>query len=94
MLRTLEELNIADNTMIIFTSDNGPDGGAFQNQDFAGHVRFGTFRGKKASVYEGGHRVPFLMWWPMGVDKSLWGSNYDLPVSQQVNYLILYKNTT
>ena len=85
MLKTLEDLNIADNTLIIFTSDNGPDGGAFQNQDFAGHVRFGTFRGKKASVYEGGHRVPFLMWWPNGVDKSLWGSNYDLPVSQQVS---------
>ena len=83
MLKALEDLNLADNTLIVFTSDNGPDGGAFQNQDYAGHVRFGTFRGKKASVYEGGHRVPFLVWWPKGISRSLWASNYDLPVSQQ-----------
>ena len=39
-------------------------------------------RGKKASVYEGGHRVPFLSWWPKGTHQSLWGTNFDLPVSQ------------
>lgn len=41
-----------------------------------------TMRGRKASVYEGGHRVPFLTWWPKGIDRALHGSNYDLPVSQ------------
>ena len=64
MMKALEDLAIADNTFVMFTSDNGPDGSGFANQDYAGHVRFGTFRGKKASVYEGGHRVPFLVWWP------------------------------
>ena len=82
MMNALESLGIADNTFVMFTSDNGPDGSGFANQDYAGHVRFGTFRGKKASVYEGGHRVPFLVWWPKGIHNSLWGSNYDLPVSQ------------
>ena len=64
MMKALEDLAIAENTFVMFTSDNGPDGSGFANQDYAGHVRFGTFRGKKASVYEGGHRVPFLVWWP------------------------------
>jgi arylsulfatase A-like enzyme len=82
MMSALEKLGIADNTFVMFTSDNGPDGSGFANQDYAGHVRFGTFRGKKASVYEGGHRVPFLVWWPKGIHRSLWGSNYDLPVAQ------------
>ena len=82
MMNALESMKIADNTFVMFTSDNGPDGSGFANQDYAGHIRFGTFRGKKASVYEGGHRVPFLVWWPKGIHQSLWGSNYDLPVSQ------------
>ena len=47
-----------------------------------GHMRMATMRGKKASVYEGGHRVPFLSWWPLGTHRSNWGTNYDLPVGQ------------
>ena len=39
-------------------------------------------RGKKASIYEGGHRVPFLSWWPLGTHKALHGTNFDLPVGQ------------
>ena len=33
-------------------------------------------------VYEGGHRVPMLFWWPLGIHQSLHGTNFDLPVSQ------------
>ena len=47
-----------------------------------GHMRMVTMRGKKASVYEGGHRVPFLSWWPLGTHKALHGTNFDLPVGQ------------
>ena len=32
-------------------------------------------------VYEGGHRVPLLMWWPHGIHQSLHGTNFDLPIS-------------
>ena len=45
-------------------------------------MRMVTMRGKKASVYEGGHRVPFLSWWPLGTHKALHGTNFDLPVGQ------------
>ena len=53
IMRTLHELDIADNTMVIFTADNGPDSGAFKMFNHLGHIRTGTMRGKKAAVYEG-----------------------------------------
>ena len=56
--------------------------GAFNLFNRFGHLRMVSMRGKKASVYEGGHRVPFLSWWPKGTHQSLWGTNFDLPVSQ------------
>ena len=82
VMKTLHDLEVADNTLIFFTSDNGPDQGAFQMANRFGHMRMATMRGKKASVYEGGHRVPFLSWWPKGIHRSNWGTNYDLPVGQ------------
>jgi len=51
----LKELGIADNTIVIFTSDNGPAPG------FCGS-RAGNYRGCKASLYEGGMRLPFIIW--------------------------------
>ncbi len=54
----IEELGIADNTIFIFTTDNGTASGA--------QVYNAGMRGKKGSAYEGGHRVPFLIHWPDG----------------------------
>ena len=83
IMARLHELEIADNTVVVFTSDNGPDLGTLSSLlNKKGHLRMSTMRGKKASVYEGGHRVPFLVWWPNGIHQSLYGTNYDLPVSQ------------
>ena len=82
VMKTLEQNQIADNTLVLFTSDNGPDGAGFAMLNKMGHLRLSTLRGSKASVYEGGHRVPFLSWWPLGIHKALHGTNYDLPVSQ------------
>ena len=81
-MKRLQDLKVADNTFIVFTSDNGPDQGGLNLLNKMGHLRMVTMRGRKASVYEGGHRVPFLTWWPKGIDRALHGSNYDLPVSQ------------
>jgi arylsulfatase A-like enzyme len=52
---------ILDNTLLIFTSDNGPQRG--EN----GHSSAGPFRGLKNSPFEGGHREPFVARWPGNV---------------------------
>jgi arylsulfatase A-like enzyme len=59
----LDESKISDNTIVIFTSDNGP----FWKPDFIerfDHKAADTYRGMKADIYEGGHRVPFIVRWP------------------------------
>ncbi len=62
VIAKLEELGIADNTLVIVTSDNGPhkEGGA--DPDFFDSN--GEFRGYKRDLYEGGIRVPTIAYWP------------------------------
>jgi arylsulfatase A-like enzyme len=58
ILKTLKEQGIDNNTLVIFTSDNGPgyDNGFFNSN--------GPFRGRKLTLYEGGIRMPFAARWP------------------------------
>lgn len=58
----LRELGIADNTMLCFTSDNGPEGNPGKKNRFQGSA--GPFRGRKRSLYEGGIRVPGIIEYP------------------------------
>lgn len=61
----LEQNGLADNTLLIFTSDNGCSPEAdFPLLDSLGHDPSAGFRGHKADIYEGGHRVPFIARWP------------------------------
>ena len=59
ILTTLKDLNIAENTFVLFTSDNGPWGWAGINGGSAG-----LLKGKKGSPWEGGFRVPAIAWMP------------------------------
>jgi arylsulfatase A len=70
VLDALEKSGAADNTLVIFTSDNGcaPYIGVKDLEEL-GHYPSGPLRGYKADAWEGGHRVPFLVRWP-GVVKA------------------------
>ena len=61
----LEEKGIADNTVLIFTSDNGCSPVAnFPELISKGHNPSYVYRGWKADIWEGGHRIPFIIRWP------------------------------
>ena len=63
----LEQLEIADNTIFIFMTDNGSAEGCQLDQDqFVINGFNAGMRGKKGSEYEGGHRVPIFLHWPNG----------------------------
>ena len=63
----LEELGIADNTILIFMTDNGSSGGStLERGQFVATGYNAGMRGKKGSYYDGGHRVPFFIRWPAG----------------------------
>lgn len=68
VMKTLKELGLEDNTLVIFSSDNGPvldDGYADQAVIKIGdHKPAGIYKGGKYSAYEGGTRVPTIAFWP------------------------------
>ncbi len=79
LLQTLERLGLSNDTLIIYSSDNG----AYVN-DEDGHRPTGPFRGIKSTSWEGGTRVPFIVRWPAripaGVSEDL-VSTIDIPAT-------------
>ena len=63
IMKALQEMGLASNTLLIFTSDNGADW-KLQDIDQFEHRADGDWRGEKADVWEGGHRIPFIARWP------------------------------
>ncbi len=65
--RTLAELGLEENTILVFMTDNGSSGGSELNENqYAVRGYNAGMRGKKGSYYDGGHRVPFFLRWPGG----------------------------
>jgi len=79
LLEALEKSGQADNTVVVFTADNGAEAYAYKRDKEYGHWSSAPFRGVKQDLYEGGHRVSFIVRWP-GLVKS--GSVSDQLVSQ------------
>ena len=68
VMETLKKNGISDNTILIFTSDNGCSPRAdFKELTAINHKPSHIYRGHKADIYEGGHRVPFIVHWPAKV---------------------------
>lgn len=79
ILKALKESGQEENTLVIFTADNGPEHYAYARDEKFDHWSAHPFRGLKRDIFEGGHHVPFIVKYP-GVAKA--GSVSDQLVSQ------------
>lgn len=64
LLRALKESGQEENTIVIFSADNGPERYAYARDERFDHWSAKPFRGLKRDIYEGGHHVPFVIRWP------------------------------
>ncbi len=97
VLKTLDESGLSENTIVVFTSDNGP----YWRPNFIemfNHKAAGEFRGMKGDAFEGGHRVPFIVRWPNKVKPNtvshatttlanLWATCSDIVGAQTSQYM-------
>ncbi|MCH2236190.1 MAG: arylsulfatase [Crocinitomicaceae bacterium] len=71
LMTAMKENGIEENTILVFTSDNGCAPAAkIEEMIEKGHHPNSIYRGHKADIFEGGHRVPFLMKWPDKIKKG------------------------
>ncbi len=71
LLNSIKDAGIEDNTLVIFMTDNGCSPAAkMEELESKGHFPSYIFRGNKADIFEGGHRVPFIAKWPNVIKKG------------------------
>lgn len=87
----LDELKLADNTIVLFSSDNGPEDIHALNASHSGVGSTGPFRGRKRSLYDGGVRVPFIARWPGKIPS---GVVNEMSVVSAVDFLPTLTNLT
>ena len=75
---TLNELGLTENTVVLFTSDNGPEMVNRHPQAQRSYGSAGELRGRKLQLWEGGLRVPFIVRWPGQIEP---GDVSEIPVS-------------
>lgn len=80
IIQFLEQSGLDENTMIFFSSDNGPERSWKSRITEFGHDSSQMYRGGKRDIYEGGHRVPFFVRWPAGIKQP--GRSWDNIVGQ------------
>lgn len=64
ILDALDEAGLSDDTIVVFSADNGPEHYAYLRDQKFGHWSAHPLRGLKRDIYEGGHHVPFIVRWP------------------------------
>ncbi|MEP4078347.1 sulfatase family protein [Haloferula sp.] len=80
ILAFLKKSGLDENTMVVFSSDNGPEKSWQGRIGDYGHDSSQVYKGGKRDIYEGGHRVPFLIRWPAGIKQP--GRAWNGPVGQ------------
>ena len=64
VIQAIKDKGLEENTLVIFSADNGPEAYAWERAEKHGHFSMGNLRGLKRDVWEGGHHVPFIVKWP------------------------------
>ncbi len=75
ILKALEENGLDNNTVVIFTSDNGAEAHSYTRIKEYRHYSNGNLRGAKRDAWEAGTRVPFIMKWPGKTPKGKWSNS-------------------
>ncbi len=95
VIEKLKEYDLYDNTLLIYTSDNGCSPMAnFDELKGFGHNPSYIFRGHKADIYEGGHRIPLIIQWPQRIaansisDEPVCLTDFVATIADLVNYSI------
>ncbi|MFN9717691.1 MAG: sulfatase family protein, partial [Planctomycetota bacterium] len=70
VLQALDKGGLTNNTIVVFTADNGPEHYAYERIRRFQHRSMGPLRGLKRDLWEGGHRVPLIIRWPGKVPKA------------------------